>query len=233
MFTCVHPWLKKSLFSEKSDVGAIMEDINNKVFTGYVLAGGKSLRMGVDKAFLDFGGETFVEHAINSLSTVCENVKIILNDSEIEPKLQKVLPDVSRIFDIYKSRGALGGIHSALCDCETEFAIILACDLPLVDSSAIEKLAEITVNTDETVAAIVPKQNDGRLQPLCAIYLKSVCLAKLGELFEKNESVSVRDLIFGVPNRIVLSDELSEADNIFLNVNEPSDFQIVKKNNQT
>jgi molybdenum cofactor guanylyltransferase len=210
-----------------------MQEQNNKLFSSYVLAGGKSRRMGVDKAFLDFGGETFVEHSISSLSAVCENVKIVFNDSESEPNIQMLLPNFSLVFDIFKNRGALGGIHASLADCKTEFAIILACDLPLVDSSVIAKLIEIAVNADETVAAIVPKQKDGRLQPLCAIYRKSACLTKLEELFEKNESVSVRDLIFGVPNRIVLSDELSESEDIFINVNEPSDFEFVKKNNQT
>jgi molybdenum cofactor guanylyltransferase len=213
---------------KNSDVGAIMENINNKEFTGYVLAGGKSRRMGEDKAFLEFGGKTFVEHAVSSLSTICENVKIVLNDAEIEPIIHSILPNVPRIFDIFKNRGALGGIHVALTDCESEFAIILACDLPLVDSRVIEKLAEIAVNTDENVAVIVPKQKDGRLQPLCAIYRKSVCLAKLEELFEKNESVSARDLIFGVENRIVSFEELSESEDIFTNVNEREDFEIVK-----
>ncbi len=204
-----------------------MKEQNKKLFSGYILAGGKSRRMGKNKAFLSFGGETFAEHAISSLSTICENVKIVLNDSEQQSRFQKVLPEVSIIFDVFKNRGALGGIHTALTDCETEFAVILACDLPLVDSSVIEKLSEIAVNADEPVAAIVPKQKDGRLQPLCAIYRKSVCLAKLEELFEKNESVSVRDLIFGVSHRIVSIDELSEWEDIFLNVNEPKDFSLV------
>lgn len=207
-----------------------MKEQNKKLFSGYILAGGKSRRMGKDKAFLNFGGETFAEHAISSLSTICENVKIVLNDSEQQSRFQKVLPEVSIIFDVFKNRGALGGIHTALTDCETEFAVILACDLPLVDSSVIGKLAEIAANADKMTAAIVPKQKDGRLQPLCAIYQKSVCLAKLENLFEKNESISVRDLIFGVPNWIVLSDELSEVDDVFLNVNEPSDFEFVNKN---
>jgi molybdenum cofactor guanylyltransferase len=214
---------------KNSDVSEIMEIINNKEFTGYILAGGKSRRMGEDKAFLEFGGKTFVERAINSLSAVCENVKIVLNDAEIEPIIHSLLPNVSLVFDIFKNRGALGGIHAALTDCETEFAIILACDLPLVDSKVMEKLAEIAVNANETIAAIVPKQNDGRLQPLCAIYRKSNCLAKLEEFFEKNESVSARDLIFGVENRIISFEDLSESEDIFTNVNEREDFEIVKK----
>jgi molybdenum cofactor guanylyltransferase len=216
---------------KNSDVSEIMEIINNKEFTGYILAGGKSRRMGEDKAFLEFGGKTFVENSVSSLSTICENVKIVLNDAEIEPIIHSLLPNVSLVFDIFKNRGALGGIHAALTDCETEFAIILACDLPLVDSKVIEKLAEIAVNANETIAAIVPKQNDGRLQPLCAIYRKSNCLAKLEELFDKNESVSARDLIFGVENRIISFEDLSESEDIFTNVNEREDFEIVKKKN--
>src|SRR5438045_1162415 len=100
-------------------------------FTGYILAGGKSSRMGKDKAFLKTSDKTFLERAINALSSICENhVKIILNQNQTD-LIEKLPPNIPYIFDIFENRGALGGIHTALKNCKTKFAIILAVDLPL------------------------------------------------------------------------------------------------------
>ncbi|MDQ3712120.1 MAG: molybdenum cofactor guanylyltransferase, partial [Acidobacteriota bacterium] len=99
-------------------------------FDGYVLAGGKSSRMKTDKAFLEVNGETFLTRAIKTLSTICENrVKIVLNKTQIN-FIERLPANVPHIFDIYENRGALGGIHAALSDCQSEWAIVLAVDLP-------------------------------------------------------------------------------------------------------
>ena len=74
-------------------------------FTGFVLAGGKSSRMGKDKAFLQIENETFLERAITTLSTVCENrVKIVLSQNQTN-LIEKLPPNVSHIFDIFENRG--------------------------------------------------------------------------------------------------------------------------------
>ncbi len=197
---------------------------SEKLFQGYVLAGGKSRRMGTDKAFLEFGGITFLEHAVNSLSTVCGNVKIVINDSEIEPKIKKLLPKNKCLHDVFKNRGALGGIHAALQDCESRFAIILACDLPLVEAKIIENLAKIAANKSETTSAIVPLQSDGTLQTLCAIYRKDHCLAALERLLRTQNSVSVKDLIANVSHICVSCADLSDSENMFLNINDKNDL---------
>ena len=113
-----------------------------KRFTGYILAGGKSSRMGRDKAFLKIGEKTFLENAVEILTPVCKQVKIVLNKSQTH-FIEKLPEGISHIFDIHENRGAVGGIHAAFQDCKTEFAVILAVDLPFVTSEAIEKLCEI------------------------------------------------------------------------------------------
>ena len=143
-------------------------------FTGYIFAGGKSSRMGADKAFLKIGEKTFLENAVEILKSNCDQVKIVLNKSQTH-FIEKLPDGISYIFDIHENRGALGGIHAAFQDCETEFAVILAVDLPFVTSEAIEKLCEIILR-EKDFSAIVPRQTDGRFQPLCAVYRVKVIL---------------------------------------------------------
>ena len=195
-------------------------------FDGYVLAGGKSSRMKTDKAFLQIEGETFLARAVKMLETVCANpVVIVLNRTQTD--FIERLPDcVPHIFDVYENRGALGGIHAALQDCRSEWAIILAVDLPLVTSEAIENLARIAFKSNDC-AAVVPMQKDGRPQPLCAIYRSEDCLPRLENLLNEPASASVKDFLELVHTRFVGQDELatSESENLFFNINRPSDFQ--------
>ncbi|MCY7374939.1 MAG: molybdenum cofactor guanylyltransferase [Pyrinomonadaceae bacterium] len=195
-------------------------------FSGYVLAGGKSSRMKTDKAFLEIGGETFLERAIKTLQTVCENrVKIVLNQTQTH-FIERLSNDFPHIFDFYENRGALAGIHAALKSCETKYALILAVDLPLITNEAIENLAAITLSSNKFIA-VVPRQTDGRLQPLCAAYLARYCLPVLENLMGENDSASVNDFLELIAPRIVYQDKLTadEISDIFFNVNYPADYQ--------
>ena len=200
-------------------------------FEGFVLAGGKSLRMGEDKAFLKLGEETFLERAITTLSTVCENrVKIVLSQNQSN-LIEKLPPNIPYIFDIFENRGALGGIYTALKNCETKYAVILAVDLPLVTPEAIKKLAEITLSNNKFIAT-VPRQLDGRLQPLSAIYLARYAVRPLEKLINENESASVNDFLEIIAPRTIGQDKLTlnQDENLFFNVNYPSEYEELKKN---
>ncbi len=194
-------------------------------FSGFVLAGGKSSRMQTDKAFLEIGGATFIEHALRRLSTVCDNrVSIVLNRTQND-FIKRLPEDVPHIFDVYENRGALGGIHAALKNCATKYAVVLAVDLPNVKSEIIENLANITLSSNKFIA-VVPRQTDERLQPLCAVYQARYCLPALENLLETNDSASVRDFLDLISPRIVSQNKLTPDDStdIFFNVNEPADY---------
>ncbi len=181
--------------------------------------------MGADKAFLKIGEKTFLENAVAGLSPHCQNIKIVLNTSQTD-FIAKLPADVSYIFDIYEKRGALGGIHAALKNCETKYAIILATDLPLITTDAIAKLTNIALASNKFTAT-VPRQTDGRLQPLCAVYHARYCLPPLEKLLDENEPASARDFLQLIFPRLVDEEKLTndESKNIFFNVNEPTDFQ--------
>lgn len=198
---------------------------DEKKFSGCVLGGGKSSRMGKDKALLEINGKTFLENAVDALCPHCSSIKIVLNRSQ-NHFVEKIPDECSYIFDVFENRGALGGIHAALQNCETEFAVILAVDLPFVSSEAIEKLCQAALDSKD-FSAIVPRQNDGRLQPLCAVYRLQVCLPKLEELLDEHDSASVRDFLELIFPKYIEANLLSANENLLLNVNHPTDFQSV------
>ena len=192
---------------------------NSNDFTGYVLAGGKSSRMGADKAFLQIDGETFVARAANRLKPSCSQVKIVLNQTQID-FVGRLPADVPHIFDVHANRGAIGGLHAALKDCRTKFAVVLAVDLPNVTAEAIENLTNLAI-TSNKFTAVVPRQTDDRLQPLCAVYLARYCLPPLEKIVAADESASVNDFLEQIYACTVPQEKLTatETENLFFNVN--------------
>ncbi|MEP6903312.1 MAG: molybdenum cofactor guanylyltransferase [Actinomycetota bacterium] len=192
--------------------------MNQNNFTGFVLAGGKSSRMGADKFALELHGETFLTRAVNALSPVCGIVKIVLNEHQTIETEQPI------VRDIYTLRGALGAVHAALKNCETKLAIILAVDLPFVTTEAIENLANIALSSNKFIA-FVPSQTDDKPQPLCAVYRAKYCLPTLEKLLNENDSASVRDFLDLIFPKYIEADRLSADKNLLFNVNQPNHFQ--------
>ncbi len=127
--------------------------------------------------------------------------------------------------DVYPGWGALGGLHAALAACRTEWAIVAACDLPLVTAELFKHLASLRANHD----AVVPLQMDGRPQPLSALYRIEPCLKRATELIEAGRRRPL-DLLELVNTRWVRFSELrnlDQAENFFVNINTPDDYDAV------
>jgi molybdopterin-guanine dinucleotide biosynthesis protein A len=181
----------------------------------FILAGGKSSRMGTDKARLRLGPQSFPERIAAALSSVSARVSVV--GTRIEGGA--AWPFVP---DVYKEWGALGGLHAALAACRSEWAAVVACDLPFVTGELFVRLATLR----ENFAAVVPVQVDGRLQPLCALYRKEPCLLRAEALIAAGER-RPRALLETVNARRVPFSELSDlpgADHFFNNVNTPEDY---------
>ncbi len=184
--------------------------------------------MKTDRAFLKVGEETFIERASNALEPTCSNVKIVINENQ-KSKFEKAFPSFDFIFDVHARRGALGGIHAALKNCASDWAVILAVDLPFVTGEAIECLARTAVESKDISAAVAPKQTDGRLQPLCAVYRVADCLPELETLLKKTASASVNDFLKLIPCHFIEQNELAAdgRENLLYNVNEPDEYRLI------
>lgn len=196
-----------------------------ELFEGFVLAGGRSSRMGATKALLRFENKTFLERASQILSPTCgSRIKIVLNQNQSA----KDFSAFSFVRDFFQDRGALGGIHAALAASTSEWTIILACDLPLITIETIKELSELALNLPNDIASVVPREADGKIQPLCAIYRSDLCLSPLKEILQSQNSASIRDFLKSLPTFYVESKKTPGFNNsVFFNVNTPADYDVL------
>ena len=179
----------------------------------FILAGGESSRMGTDKSQLLLENQTFVERIAATLLTITDSIRLV--GYHENPKLPTVA-------DVYPKWGALGGLHAALSACRREWAIVVACDLPLVTAELFERLASLRDEHD----VVVPIQPDGRPQPLAALYRTDPCRRVAKELIEAGRRRPL-DLLETVKTRWVEFAEiakLTQAERFFVNINTPEDY---------
>jgi molybdopterin-guanine dinucleotide biosynthesis protein A len=186
---------------------------------GFILAGGASSRMGADKSLLRLGGRTFVALAADALAGAAEGrVRVV---GSRPSAAGHALPVVR---DVYENVGALGGLHAALAACGAPWAAVVSCDLPFATAALFARLAALRGEESDAVA---PLQEDGRPQPLCALYRKAACLALAEELIRAGD-LRPRTLLRRVRTRWVEPRELSDLEGsplFFRNVNTPSDYE--------
>ena len=127
---------------------------------GFVLAGGRSSRMGRDKALLMLGGEPLIQRGIRKLSAICPEVAIAGGAKDLA-RFGRVIPDKS------PGCGPLGGIVSALEQSSFEWNLFLSVDAPFVPVSALKSLLVMAAGFQ---GLGVMARVQGRMQPLCAVY---------------------------------------------------------------
>lgn len=186
------------------------------MITGAVLAGGKSLRFGSNKAFQQLRGRRFIDWAVNSLRPFCDPVMLVVG--EIEPYLDA---EAVLVRDIIPHQGPLGGIYTALLFSPAEWVFVKATDMPFL----VPQLASLIIGAKEGFDAVVPMVQDF-YEPLLAIYNRRCLPAVLRHLREPD-----KHQVIGIYRHIRLR-TISEAewrkvdpDAIsFKNVNTPSDL---------
>ncbi|HSE20520.1 MAG TPA: molybdenum cofactor guanylyltransferase [Pyrinomonadaceae bacterium] len=181
---------------------------------GFILAGGSSSRMGRDKAQLRIAEQTFSERIAGELLTFTDKVTMIGGATVPER--------VSAATDVFRGVGALGGLHGALSACQSEWALVVACDLPFVTRELFAKLAMTRGDSE----AVVPVQEDGRPQPLCALYRRNPCLEVATSLIEGGKRRPL-DLLDRVKTKWIPFAELkllNHATEFFVNINTPEDY---------
>lgn len=130
----------------------------------FVLAGGRSRRMGRDKALLEWGGIPMVERAIQSLRRVCATVRIVGDRKDLARF-------ASVVADTFPGSGPLGGIHAALAASEHDWNLFLPVDLPLLPAGFPAWMLERVALTE--AIATMPSVA-GLPQPLCAVYHRAI-----------------------------------------------------------
>ncbi len=188
----------------------------NRSRMGFLLAGGKSSRMGAntDKAFLDFRGQTLLERALTVMGEVCDRVTIVGDPAKFS-KYGTV------VADIFAGCGPLAGIHTALTHSTAELNLILAVDMPFVSR---ELLAFLFAAAEKSGAVItVPRTSKG-FQPLCAIYRRDFSTA--AEQALRAGKYKIDAAFSGATIQVIEEAELAAAgftEQMFFNLNTPQD----------
>lgn len=207
-------------FREPADCSPdILKHKMNEV-AGFVTAGGRSSRMGRDKAWLDLAGRPMIEHVIAALQPVTATVSIIANHSEYAKLGFPVLPDSQ------SGIGPLEAIRISLLNTKRPRALLtrallVGCDLPFVTS----ELFKFLVSLGGPYEAVVPMGANQKLEPLCAIYCSSALNAVETLIASGERKISL--LYDRVPTRFVRFEELQHlagSELFFNNVNTPGDY---------
>jgi molybdenum cofactor guanylyltransferase len=183
--------------------------------TVFILAGGRSTRMGSDKALLSLGGQTLLERALQTAAAVAERIVIV------GPK-QRYVAFGDVIEDVYAGCGPLGGIHAALAAANTDLNLMLSVDIPLMTADFLGWLVHRAKTAE---AMIVVPDALGGPQPLCAIYRREV--RSLAEQALQNGDYKIGRLFSRVPTRYIMEQEIVSSGfsaDIFRNLNTRQEY---------
>ena len=179
--------------------------------TGVILAGGRSRRMGRDKATLEIAGKPLVAGIADLFGRLFPRV-LIAGD---RPDLAR--PNLPAYADAYPG-SALGGLHTGLVHAETPYIFVAACDMPFVDEGLIRALLERRAGYD----VILPGTPEG-LEPLIACYGQE-CLPVISRQLQAG-NFRILDIYPELRLRVVAPEELPDNWRTALtNINTPADF---------
>jgi molybdenum cofactor guanylyltransferase len=143
-------------------MASVPEDVG-----GYVLAGGKSSRMGKDKALLELAGKPLVHHAVKKLRRVCMDVRILSSNQELS-EYAPILPD------LHPGCGPIGGMEAALAHSVFRWSLFLPVDMPFLPSAFLHHWVRRTLSEEKRGARLVMFTVDGLAQPTLAMVHREV-----------------------------------------------------------
>ncbi|MDB4898111.1 MAG: molybdopterin-guanine dinucleotide biosynthesis protein [Firmicutes bacterium] len=186
---------------------------------GVILAGGKSSRMGVNKALLDFEGEPLVQRLARRFQRWFAQVVVVTNTPDVYAFL-----DLPMTADRVPGLGPLGGLEAGLTASRFDHAFFCACDMPFVNEALVRHLAALAPGHD-----IVVPQLDGEFEPMHAIYSRSL-LPRIQAHLESRR-LRLTSIFDGALLRAVTEAEIrqfGDPEQLFFNCNTPAEFEQAK-----
>ena len=141
-----------------------------------VLAGGKSTRLGRDKASEVLFGRPLLQHVLDRFAGLVDEYAVVRARGQILPPINT--QGVKVVEDLYPETGPLGGMYTGLSAVDAPFGVVVACDMPLLQPRLIEELLRLAPGHD----LVVPVSEESP-QPLCAVYSKA-CLEPMRRQLE-------------------------------------------------
>lgn len=186
-----------------------------------ILSGGKSSRMGANKALLEMNEKTSIQRIYDELKRTTENIILVTNDPESYEFL-----NIRTVTDRFPGMGPLAGIHAGLIASPFDVNLVAACDMPFISAEAAEELIKSIGRFDAAVPVI-----SGKRHPLFAVYRKDIAF-RIQECLETNQ-LRMKHLLDGLNVRYVTEKDFridnSRLERIFFNMNHPNEYEEAKK----
>lgn len=187
-----------------------------------ILSGGKSSRMGTNKALLKFDEKTNIERIKDELKHVFDDIILVTNDPETYQFLK-----IKTVSDHFPGSGPLAGIHAGLEASDYEENFVIACDMPFVSAELAANLVKALKHHD----AVVPV-SEGRQHPLFAAYQKRVSHKAKASIEQGN--LRMQHLLGQLDVRFLADEELRlycerSLELVLFNMNLPEEYEEAKK----
>ena len=191
----------------------------------FILAGGASIRMGTEKALLEFGSEPLIKHTARVLEPLVGDVVVVGRPELYSALGLRAIPDkfVGQACGSEPVRASLVGIFTALTSTASDWNFILACDLPYLTREWVDWL--LTRAVASRCQIVMPRTSRG-LEPLAAVYRRECATAILAAL--KSGIRKVTDALAGFEIEFVEEMDWREFDpehRVLKNMNKPEDYR--------
>ncbi len=186
-----------------------------KPITSILLAGGRSARLGRDKAFLQVNGQFLIERILRRLGQISEETIIVANEVDRYEQFEGIV-----ITDVSPGKGALGGIFSGLTRASNHHSLVVACDMPFLNVSLLRYMQGLAADYD----VVIPRVG-GLTEALHAIYSKN-CLPFIERQLQMGD-LRIVHFFPQVRVRYVEQEEIETFDPehlSFLNINSQEDL---------
>lgn len=183
--------------------------------SGILLAGGKSTRMGSEKAFLNFRGKSLFKYPLGILEKFCSEIIVSTNSKAF----QSIVP-YRLVGDEIEGKGPLGGLYTCLKQISNYSALVLGCDMPFIS----EEYIRILIRNSKGHSVCMGANSQGTPEALAAIYNRSLIpfidqkiqsgVYRMNSLLEHKGSLLLDPKLFSF-----------DLDRNFLNINSPDDLK--------
>jgi molybdenum cofactor guanylyltransferase len=178
---------------------------------GFVLVGGRSSRMGRDKALLPHHGQALAAAVASEVERAAGNCTLIGD------RARYAALGYPAVSDLYPGEGPLGGILTALRQSGAEWNVIVACDMPRISAELLRELLE-TAARRSSIDVVAPMGPSGRFEPLCSVYHR-----RCGPVLQSAFDAGIRKIAEAVKGLRLDTVEIPEL-RALDNVNTPEDW---------
>ena len=171
--------------------------------------------MGFNKALLKVDGRPLIQILSDRMRRLTDQIVISAND----PDSYKFL-NIPVVLDRFSGHGPLAGLHAAMLEQESTLYVLLACDLPNLPVSLLQKMVQLCEGFD----AAIPRTGDGLAHPLCAVYRRT-CLPYIEQALDKGEKKFI-EIFLNKPLSVrwISPEEGQYDENDLANINTPDDL---------